>query len=468
MAYLSRIESGQRRAGTDLLQTLAARLGVTVEYLAYGEGWEDAGRLELQLDHAELSLAGGEAATALAWPRGARLPGLRASPGRRSARATSKRPRSTRSATRRGSGHAGAAQRRGRRPASGSRSPPRCVASGGRAASSSAPSPALSRRSRRSPADAIATEEGIRLSVTLAAALYMAGRAGEAAEICDRAIAESERLSSPLARASAYWNASIIRSEAGDMAEALVPGQARAAPAREHRAGPRPGPDAHPAQPDHAPQRPAPPRGRQGAARDRGQRARLERGHTPPTARRTSSSVPRPCYIEGDLEEARDLASRRRRASGDRELPLVAVKALTLLGQVAWSSGDREDAQDWYRRAIARSPASAPTARPPRSGSRSERWPPRPDWSPSRPTPSAAPRRRPASPRGFRSSTPRHVPPRTTPTLRPAGRLPVINTPPVSSPRTTPANSPSGRLPSSTPLPRPPRARRPVRAHQPS
>ena len=34
VAYLSRIESGQRRAGTDLLQTLAARLGVTIEYLS--------------------------------------------------------------------------------------------------------------------------------------------------------------------------------------------------------------------------------------------------------------------------------------------------------------------------------------------------------------------------------------------------------------------------------------------------
>src|SRR4051794_18434357 len=65
VAYLSRIESGQRRAGADLLQTLATRLGVTLDYLVHGQGWEDAGRLELQLDHAELSLVGGEAATAL-------------------------------------------------------------------------------------------------------------------------------------------------------------------------------------------------------------------------------------------------------------------------------------------------------------------------------------------------------------------------------------------------------------------
>ena len=59
VAYLSRIESGQRRPNTELLGTLATRLGVTLEYLAYGQDWEDASRLELQLDHAELSLAGG-------------------------------------------------------------------------------------------------------------------------------------------------------------------------------------------------------------------------------------------------------------------------------------------------------------------------------------------------------------------------------------------------------------------------
>ena len=82
VAYLSRIESGQRRAGTELLGTLAARLGVTLDYLAYGEGWQDASRLELQLDHAELSLAGGEGENALALSREALLsPGLQAVPG---------------------------------------------------------------------------------------------------------------------------------------------------------------------------------------------------------------------------------------------------------------------------------------------------------------------------------------------------------------------------------------------------
>ena len=55
---------------------------MTIEYLAHGEGWEDASRLELQLDHAELSLAGGEGDNALALAREALgSPGLQAVPG---------------------------------------------------------------------------------------------------------------------------------------------------------------------------------------------------------------------------------------------------------------------------------------------------------------------------------------------------------------------------------------------------
>src|SRR4051795_4254252 len=69
VAYLSRIESGQRRPSPELLASLAQRLGVTVDYLVLGESWEDARRLELQLDHAELSLVGGEGGNALSLAR---------------------------------------------------------------------------------------------------------------------------------------------------------------------------------------------------------------------------------------------------------------------------------------------------------------------------------------------------------------------------------------------------------------
>ncbi len=71
-----------------------------------------------------------------------------------------------------------------------------------------------------------------------------------------------------------------IRSEAGDMAEALRLAQAGLAPAREHRAGPRHRPAAQPARLDHAAQS-DPPRLAEDArssSRSGRRRARLERG----------------------------------------------------------------------------------------------------------------------------------------------------------------------------------------------
>ena len=224
-------------------------------------------------------------------------------------------------------------------PPSDSRQPPRSAGSGESRASSSAPSPApQAAAAPMLPARDVGSEEGIRLSVTLAAALFMGGRTEEAAELCDRAIARVRAAQLPVARASAYWNASVIRSEAGDVSEALVPGQARAAPAGEHRARARHRPAAHPAERDHAAHRPAPARGRQGAAADRGHRAGVERGQPRRPGPQRPASTPRRCYMEGESEQARDRAlSGARRRSG--ELPLVSVDALILLGQVAWSDG---------------------------------------------------------------------------------------------------------------------------------
>src|SRR5262245_1386818 len=222
VAYLSRIESGQRRPGADLVQTLAAKLGVTIEYLAYGEGWEDAGRLELQLDHAELSLAGGEAQSALDLAREALgSPGVDAVPGGRI------RARYVEAAALDALGEPAAVPALKLLLNDASDTAIRLKAA-----------TALCRIWREQgqleraiacakgqldalPADALGTEESIRLSVTLAAALFVGGRAEEAAELCDQAIAESERLSSPVARASAYWNASVIRANSGDVAGAL-------------------------------------------------------------------------------------------------------------------------------------------------------------------------------------------------------------------------------------------------------
>jgi hypothetical protein len=126
--------------------------------------------------------------------------------------------------------------------------------------------------------------------------------------------------------------------------------------------------------------------------------------------------------------------------------PVIAVDAMLLLGQIAWASDDRGEAQQWYRRAIATLTgvgADREAAQvwfeigtlAAQAGLVAE---------------SADAFQRAAASVGLASRLPVVTPavssPRTTQMPVPAGRLPVIGTPPASSPRTTPAQSPSGRV----------------------
>ena len=63
--------------------------------------------------------------------------------------------------------------------------------------------------------------EGIQLAVTVAAAHYERGDVNYALRMCERAIASAELLESPKARASAYWNSSIVHQRQGNIAAAL-------------------------------------------------------------------------------------------------------------------------------------------------------------------------------------------------------------------------------------------------------
>jgi transcriptional regulator with XRE-family HTH domain len=443
VAYLSRIESGQRRAGTDLLKTLATRLGVTLEYLAYGQGWEDAGRLELQLDHSELSLVGGEAASALELAREAL-----ASPGLVSLTGGVIRARYVEAAAldALGDRRAAAAFQRllNDAPDASTRlksATALCRIWREEGQLERAIACAQTQLNTLTAAD-VGTEEGIRLSVTLAAALFMAGRTAEAAELCDQAIAESERLSSPVARASAYWNASMIRAESGDISEALSLAK-RALHLLESTERVR---DlgrlrtqvvAIMLQAD-------PPRLADAQEQLRLADAELDWSATSPADRARHEFVnAQALYLAGDAEGAHERGLAVLEQCGD-ELPLISVDALTLLGQVAWSTGDRNGAQDWYRRAISTLTgvgADREAAQvwfeigtlAAQAGLVIE---------------SADAFRRAAVSTGLNArlpvvNTPPDSSPRTTPAHAPAARLPVINTPPASSPRTTPAQAPS-------------------------
>src|SRR3712207_5432150 len=59
-AYVSRIESGQRRPGPELLETFAGRLGVPVARLLDQSAALDPDEVRLQLNYAELALESGE------------------------------------------------------------------------------------------------------------------------------------------------------------------------------------------------------------------------------------------------------------------------------------------------------------------------------------------------------------------------------------------------------------------------
>lgn len=66
-----------------------------------------------------------------------------------------------------------------------------------------------------------ATDESVQLAVTVAAAHYERGDIGQAVRICRRAIDKADQLDSPLARASAYWNASMMEADRGAVRDAL-------------------------------------------------------------------------------------------------------------------------------------------------------------------------------------------------------------------------------------------------------
>ncbi len=350
-AFLSRIEKGERRPGAELLGVLAGRLGVTVDYLLVGDGWEEVRRLELLLDHAELCLVGGEAENA--WQKAqealasAQLGEVRGGPNR---------ARFLVAAALDALGDPGAVEaylplvsedvdQSTRLKAATALS--RIWREGGQ----------LERAitSARAVIDSVpdgerATEECIRLTVTLAAALNVDGRTHEAMEICDRAIAESAALNSPVARASAYWNASAFRAEAGQIDEAIVMAR-RALHLLEDTE----------------------------RVRDLG-RLRMQLGiillqHSPPKVDDASEQFEiagrelewseasttdklrndvlkaQARHLAGDVTTARTAAVGVLEAAGT-EHPHVAVDALVLLGQLDWADGSYGEAREWYRRAI--------------------------------------------------------------------------------------------------------------------
>ena len=226
VAYVSRIESGKRRPDLALLESLAGRLSTTAVSLLTGAPDPTEDRIRVALDHADLALRGGGAGRC-------------------------EQACSTRSAPSSSEGGFADLQRRWRylqaltAEAHGHLDDAivgleDLVAEDPDAPETTRVAIALSRCYRESGDLSRAIETGqrcldslqalhldgsddaIQLAVTVAAAHFTKGDVAHAVRLCRRAIARAEQLGTPVAMASAYWNASIMESERGDSRAAVV------------------------------------------------------------------------------------------------------------------------------------------------------------------------------------------------------------------------------------------------------
>jgi tetratricopeptide (TPR) repeat protein len=226
-AYVSRIESGQRRPGPELLETFASRLGVPVSRLLDQSATLDPDEVRLQLNYAELALESGEVEEAerqCATILEGLTEGTTGVAGTLRDRACYLRARALEAKGLledaiedleqvRCSGIADLQWVKARVALS------RCYReTGDLGRAVDCARPAL---------DALADaglahcDEAIQLVVTVAAAYYERGDCAEAQRLCRRAVERAERDGSPSARASAYWNASMIESRQGSVVTAV-------------------------------------------------------------------------------------------------------------------------------------------------------------------------------------------------------------------------------------------------------
>ena len=223
-AYVSRIEAGQRRPDPELLQVLADNLGVDVEGLLTGLSRDAATELATRLQWAELSLSTGDAAAALrsvgdvlgevsastheSLEREARLLRARAleSLGQYDDAIIGYEDLAETAARDLGWVRLMTALSRCHRETGDLA---RAIDVGDRAAQTIV------------ELDLEGTTEAVQLTLTAAAAYFERGDTGHAARMCRRAVERADQLDTPVARASAYWNASVVESRRGNPRGAL-------------------------------------------------------------------------------------------------------------------------------------------------------------------------------------------------------------------------------------------------------
>lgn len=219
VAYVSRIESGQRRPDIDVLEGLARNLGVTAHELLSGDAIPLSTRVRLELDYAELELATGSAQAARA--RICALGAIDDEPLAREAALLNAR----------------ISEALGEDPIPALRSLLEAAGNGDslwlgaetalcRALRESGQVEASIRSgeaalARTYSSERPATRESIELALTVASAHHVAGDYDSALRISRRALAEAECLGDAAALVSAYWSASTTQALSGNMVDAL-------------------------------------------------------------------------------------------------------------------------------------------------------------------------------------------------------------------------------------------------------
>jgi tetratricopeptide (TPR) repeat protein len=194
------------------------------------------------------------------------------------------------------------------------------------------------------------SDEAVQLALSLSAAYFERGDTGHAARLCQKAVARAEAMGSSNARASAYWNASVLASERGAIRDAVPLAEQALALLSE-------GQDAR------------------NLARLRTQLGSMQLRLDPPEVDAAMQQLEqadrdlkwssagavdvawndvelaRARFLAGDCAEARELSRRVHDAVRD-QAPLVAAEAKATEGQAAAAQGDLEAAAKAYQEAV--------------------------------------------------------------------------------------------------------------------
>ncbi|WP_457191265.1 helix-turn-helix domain-containing protein [Nocardioides sp. P5_E3] len=354
VAYLSRLETGARRPTVKALTVLAARLDVTIDSLLAADPQQDPDEVRLALDYAELALESGDpgeaehhletALSRLDGPMGAAMRERAQLLHARSLEASGREDDAIIELEELLADHAVSGLTRIKAGIAISRIH-RETGDLGRAITCGEEV-----LSQLRAAGMDASDEAVQLAVTVAAAYFERGDTAHAVRLCSKAISEAETLDSPRARASAYWNASVMQANRGDIA-AAVPLAERAlallGEGQDARNLARLRTEVGRLQLELDP--PAVEEARQNLTQAVSE---MEWSSASPTDRAwTLLGLARAAYLSGELEQARHLIGEVEVTSSGHA-PLAEAEALTLAGRTCAAEGRMDDAADYYQQAV--------------------------------------------------------------------------------------------------------------------